>query len=47
MYTIVSLLLVFWLVGFFAHFGGDLIHGLLLIAGVLFFLELFSGRRAV
>lgn len=47
MYSIVSVLLVLWLVGFLAHFGGSLIHGLLLLAGVLFIVELASGKRLV
>lgn len=47
MYTILSIILLLWFVGFLTHFGGDMIHALLLVAGVLFVFELLSGRRAV
>ncbi len=47
LYTIISLVLLFWLVGVLSHFGGGFIHGLLLVAGALFLLEIISGRRAV
>ncbi|HEY9774794.1 MAG TPA: lmo0937 family membrane protein [Planktothrix sp.] len=45
-YTLISLLLLFWVIGFFAHFGGSLIHGLLVLALVIFVFDLLSGRRA-
>ncbi len=47
LYTLITLLVVFWLVGLLAHFGGDMIHGLLLVAGILFVMQLITGRRAV
>jgi hypothetical protein len=45
MYTLLTIFLVLWLVGFVSHIGGGFIHVLLLVAGVLFFVQLFSGRR--
>ncbi len=45
MYTIISLILFVWLLGLIANFGGGAIHTLLVVAGVLFLFEMFSGRR--
>lgn len=45
MYTLISLILFVWLIGLLANFGGNLIHTLLLVAGVLFLFEMISGRR--
>lgn len=47
MYTILSLILLVWLVGFLTHAGGDLIHLLLVIAGAIFLFDLITGRRTV
>ncbi len=47
LYTLVTILLLVWLVGLLTHVGGSFIHALLVIAGVLFVIELISGRRAV
>lgn len=47
MYTIISVLLCLWLIGVLAHVGGGLIHTLLLVCGVLFLIEMFSGRATV
>jgi len=46
LWTIVGILLVLWLLGFSMHVGGGLIHALLVIAIVVFILNLFSGRRS-
>lgn len=46
-YTLISLLLLFWLVGMLSHVGGDFVHGLLVIAGVIFVVNLITGRRTV
>jgi hypothetical protein len=43
-YTIISLLLAFWLVGMIAHVGGGLIHTLLVLAAVVFVFNLITGR---
>lgn len=46
LYTLISLLVLFWIVGLVANVGGGLIHMLLVIALCLFFFNLFTGRRA-
>ncbi len=40
------ILAVLWLVGFFAHIGGGLIHILLVVALVVFIVNLISGRHS-
>jgi uncharacterized protein DUF5670 len=47
LWTLIVLLLVFWLLGFAFHVAGGLIHVLLVIALVLFLVNLISGRRTV
>jgi len=47
LWTILVILLVLWLLGFIAHVGGGLIHLLLVIALVVFVIQLLTGRRAV
>ena len=45
LYTIISVLFVLWLIGFLMHFGGGLIHLLLVAAVVVFLFNLITGRR--
>lgn len=46
LWTIFIILLVLWLLGFFAfHIGGGLIHLLLVIAVVVLIVNLIQGRR--
>lgn len=48
LYTLAVILLVLWLLGFFAfHVGGGLIHLLLVIAVVVVIFQLITGRRAL
>jgi Family of unknown function (DUF5670) len=47
LWTVISILVVLWLVGFLMHLGGSLIHLLLVIALVLFIYNLVTGRQAV
>lgn len=47
LWTILVILLVLWLLGFIGHVGGGLIHLLLVVALVVFIINLVSGRRAV
>ena len=47
LWTIVAIILVLWLVGFLAKVGGGLIHLLLVIALIVFVIQLITGRRAV
>jgi hypothetical protein len=47
LYTIAVVLLVLWLLGFFAfHVGSGLIHILLVIAVIMVIVNLVQGRRA-
>jgi len=45
LWTIVAIFLILWLVGFSLHVGGALIHLLLVVAVVVFVINLVSGRR--
>jgi hypothetical protein len=47
LWTIMAVLLVLWLLGFIGHFGGALIHLLLVFAVVVLLVQLFTGRRVV
>jgi len=47
LYTIITILFIFWLVGFLMHIGGGLIHVLLVAALIIFVFQLVTGRRAV
>lgn len=43
---IISVLFVLWLLGFALHFGGGLIHILLVVAVILVVVNLLTGRGA-
>jgi hypothetical protein len=45
LWTILVVLLVLWLLGLVAHVGGGLIHLLLVVALIVFIINLVSGRR--
>ena len=47
LYTIVGILLLLWVLGFSMHVGGNVIHALLVVALVVFLINLITGRRAV
>ena len=47
LWTIVAVCLVLWLLGFSLHIAGSLIHLLLVVALVVFVINLVSGRRTV
>ncbi len=47
LWTIIAVLVVVWLVGLFLDIAGGLIHIALLIAGVLFVVNMFFGRRRI
>ena len=47
LWTIVGILLLLWLLGFALHFGGGLIHLLLVIAVIVVVFQFISGRRAL
>ena len=46
LWTLIVLLLAFWALGLIAHVGGALIHVLLVIAVIVFVVNLLTGRRA-
>jgi hypothetical protein len=47
LWTILAVVLVLWLIGLVAHIGGGLIHLLLVVALVVFVINLLTGRRTV
>ena len=47
LWTILVILLLLWLVGFFGHIGGGMIHILLIMAVALVVFNLVSHRRAI
>jgi hypothetical protein len=47
LWTLVVLLVLFWLLGFAFDVAGGIIHVLLVIALVLFVVNLLTGRRRV
>jgi CDP-diglyceride synthetase len=46
LWAIISVLVVLWLLGFLLHFGGSLIHLILVIVVVLVVINLLTGRGA-
>jgi hypothetical protein len=47
LWTIIAVLLILWLLGFSLSIGGSLIHLLLVVALVVFVINLVNGRRGV
>jgi uncharacterized membrane protein YtjA (UPF0391 family) len=47
LWTLIVLLLLFWVLGLAFNVAGAIIHVLLVIALVLFLVNLISGRRTV
>ncbi len=47
LWTIITILAVLWLLGLIFQIGGGIIHVLLVIAVILFIINLVSGRKAV
>jgi hypothetical protein len=45
-YTLISLLIFFWIVGFVSHIGGDFVHTLLVLAVAVFIFNIVTGRGA-
>jgi hypothetical protein len=45
LWTIVAILIILWLLGYGLHFGGGLVHLLLVIALIVVVVNLLSGRR--
>ena len=44
-WTIIGILIILWLLGFFTHIGGNLIHVVLIIALIVLVYQLLVGRR--
>ena len=44
LWTIIAVLFALWLLGLVAHIGGGLVHLLLVVAVVVFLVNLFTGR---
>lgn len=47
LWTIVAVCVVLWLAGFALHVGGGLIHLLLVVALIVFVINLLQGRRTI
>ncbi len=47
LWTLIVILVVLWLLGFALNIGGSLIHLLLVLAAILFVVNLLTGRRVV
>jgi hypothetical protein len=47
LWTLIVLLLLFWVLGFAFDVAGGIVHVLLVIALVLFLVNIISGRRTV
>ena len=47
LWTLMVLLLLFWVLGFAFDVAGGIIHVLLVIAALVFLVNLISGRRKV
>ena len=47
LWTIIGVLVLLWLLGFATHVGGGLIHLILVVALVVFVVNLLTGRRTV
>jgi hypothetical protein len=47
LWTIIAVLLVFWVLGIITSIGGGLIHLLLVLAIILILVRLITGRRPV
>jgi hypothetical protein len=47
LWTLIVLVLLFWVLGFAFDVAGGIIHLLLVVAAVLFLVNLISGRRRV
>ncbi len=46
LWTIIAVLVVLWLLGFVLHFGGSLIHLVLVVAVILLVVNILTGRGA-
>lgn len=47
LWTIIVILVIFWVIGLVAHIGGGLIHLVIVVAVILFIINLLTGRKTV
>ncbi|MEK4487472.1 lmo0937 family membrane protein [Psychrobacillus sp. FSL H8-0484] len=47
LWGIIVVLIVLWLLGIVLKIGGGFIHALLVIAGIIFVIQLVTGRRSL
>lgn len=47
LWAVIVILVAFWVVGLLVHIGGGLIHLLLVVALILFVLNMLTGRRTI
>lgn len=45
LWTIIGILLILWILGLIAKVGGALIHILLVVAAIIFIINLVTGRK--
>lgn len=46
LWTIIGVLIALWLLGLVLRIGGGIIHTLLIIAGIIFIIQLVTGKRS-
>ncbi|GEN45091.1 lmo0937 family membrane protein [Alkalibacillus haloalkaliphilus] len=47
LWTIITVILIIWLIGLVLEIAGGLIHLLLVIAGIIFIYQLLTGKRSL
>ncbi|AXI00313.1 lmo0937 family membrane protein [Sporosarcina sp. PTS2304] len=47
LWLVIVVLIALWVIGLVAKIGGGFIHILLVVAGIIFILQLLTGRRSV
>lgn len=47
LWLVIAVLIALWVIGLIAKIGGGFIHILLVVAGIVFILQLITGRRSI
>lgn len=47
LWLVIAVLVALWVIGLIAKIGGGFIHILLVVAGIIFILQLITGRRSI
>jgi Family of unknown function (DUF5670) len=47
LWTIIAICVILWLLGFALNVGGSLVHLLIVVAVILFVIQLVTGRRRI